>query len=262
MIYYIYKIENLVNGKVYIGLTNNLLRRKNRHFGDLRRQVHDNKFLQKEFNQYGEDNFSFECIYQGDMTNEEVSEKEQYYIQQYDSYFNGYNQNLGGNFGPANGGTHLTEEDVLNILIIVERVPRSMHWLGEIYNITPTQVSRICQKQNHQHAIDKYENMTKEQKDEYYNKFMHEHNIEELYARQKIQGRRKLTEDQALMSLANEEFKIMPRKELQKIYGIQSKNTLYNLARGDSYKEFYIKYNNLSLEERQNIAAMLRDQYC
>jgi len=43
--YYIYKIENLKNHKVYIGLTNNLIRRKNRHFSDLRRNCHDNNFL-------------------------------------------------------------------------------------------------------------------------------------------------------------------------------------------------------------------------
>ena len=45
MRYYIYKIENLVNHKKYIGLTNNIQRRRCRHFGDLRRGVHDNHFL-------------------------------------------------------------------------------------------------------------------------------------------------------------------------------------------------------------------------
>ena len=52
--YYIYKIENLVNHKKYIGLTNNIARRRARHFTDLRRKVHDNSFLQKEFNIYKE----------------------------------------------------------------------------------------------------------------------------------------------------------------------------------------------------------------
>ena len=60
--YYIYKIENLVNHKKYIGLTNNIARRKCRHFGDLKRGVHDNQFLQKEYNIYGLENFSFTMI--------------------------------------------------------------------------------------------------------------------------------------------------------------------------------------------------------
>ena len=58
--YYIYKIENLINHKTYIGLTNNIVRRRNRHFTDLRCNRHDNSFLQKEVNIFGLDNFSFE----------------------------------------------------------------------------------------------------------------------------------------------------------------------------------------------------------
>nr|DAN97146.1 MAG TPA: intron associated endonuclease [Caudoviricetes sp.] len=48
--YYIYKIENLVNHKIYIGLTNNIRRRRIRHFSNLRHNCHDNSFLQDEFN--------------------------------------------------------------------------------------------------------------------------------------------------------------------------------------------------------------------
>ena len=43
--YYIYKIENLKNGKKYIGLTNNIQRRRSRHFTDLKCNRHDNSFL-------------------------------------------------------------------------------------------------------------------------------------------------------------------------------------------------------------------------
>ena len=59
MQYYIYKIENKINHKIYIGLTNNTIRRRCRHFGDLRRGTHDNHFLQKEYNIYGFENFDF-----------------------------------------------------------------------------------------------------------------------------------------------------------------------------------------------------------
>ena len=43
--YYIYKIENLINQKKYIGLTNNIQRRRARHFTDLKNGRHDNHFL-------------------------------------------------------------------------------------------------------------------------------------------------------------------------------------------------------------------------
>lgn len=110
--YFIYKIENLINHKIYIGLTNNIERRRERHFSDLRNNRHDNSFLQKEFLKYGEQNFSFAIEFSGDITTEEIGEKEKYYVQKYDSYRNGYNQNKGGNFGPSNGGTHLTQQDI------------------------------------------------------------------------------------------------------------------------------------------------------
>lgn len=45
--YYIYTIENLVNHKKYIGLTNNIQRRKSRHFTDLKRNRHDNSFYKR-----------------------------------------------------------------------------------------------------------------------------------------------------------------------------------------------------------------------
>ena len=65
--YYIYKIENIVNHKKYIGLTNNVARRRARHFTDLRRNCHDNSFLQSEFNKYGEENFIFNVEFEGDI---------------------------------------------------------------------------------------------------------------------------------------------------------------------------------------------------
>jgi group I intron endonuclease len=123
-LYYIYKIENLVNHKKYIGLTNNIKRRQLRHFTDLKRNKHDNSFLQKEYNIFGKDNFNFEKIFEGEVTYEEIGSLEKYYIQYYDSYKNGYNQNEGGNFGPSNGGTHLTEADILNILSALEFMSR------------------------------------------------------------------------------------------------------------------------------------------
>ncbi|MEG0153592.1 MAG: GIY-YIG nuclease family protein, partial [Cellulosilyticaceae bacterium] len=118
--YYIYKIENLINEKKYIGLTNNIKRRRARHFTDLKGKRHDNKFLQKEYNVYGAESFSFTVEYEKDMDILETGEKEREYIKKYDSYRNGYNQNEGGNFGPSNGGSQLTQSDVFNILSAIE----------------------------------------------------------------------------------------------------------------------------------------------
>lgn len=56
----IYKIENLVNGKVYIGSASNFRARWGGHRSKLKRGVHDNPHLQSSWNKYGAENFSFE----------------------------------------------------------------------------------------------------------------------------------------------------------------------------------------------------------
>lgn len=59
----IYKIENLVNGKFYIGSTIRESRvRMNEHFSRLKRGEHCNKILQRSYNKYGRDNFKFSII--------------------------------------------------------------------------------------------------------------------------------------------------------------------------------------------------------
>ena len=58
----IYKITNLTSGKFYIGSSQNLRRRKKAHFKDLRLGTHSNKFLQRSFIKYGEENFIFEIL--------------------------------------------------------------------------------------------------------------------------------------------------------------------------------------------------------
>ena len=56
---YIYKILNNVNGKFYIGSTNNFNNRKITHLTKLNKGKHENKYLQRAWNKYGEDNFEF-----------------------------------------------------------------------------------------------------------------------------------------------------------------------------------------------------------
>jgi len=57
--YSVYKLENLLNGKKYIGYAKNYKSRASKHLSDLRNQRHDVFCLQQDFNSLGEDAFSF-----------------------------------------------------------------------------------------------------------------------------------------------------------------------------------------------------------
>ena len=87
---YIYKIENTVNGKVYIGQTKDPERRKKEHFGGLKRNKHENPYLQSAWNKYGEDSFYFEVIDGG----ENYNQLEKYYIEKYKSNNSNYGYNI------------------------------------------------------------------------------------------------------------------------------------------------------------------------
>lgn len=96
MIGYIYKIINNINGKVYVGQTININRRKNAHYNQLKNKKHHNKVLQKDFLLYGEDNFSFYYKEYEISNRKELNDLEIKTIEIENSYWNGYNLTLGG----------------------------------------------------------------------------------------------------------------------------------------------------------------------
>lgn len=58
----IYKIKNLKNNKIYIGSSNNIEKRINEHFRNLKNNKHPNKHLQLSYNKYGKENFTYEIL--------------------------------------------------------------------------------------------------------------------------------------------------------------------------------------------------------
>lgn len=74
----IYKITNLTTGKIYIGSASWYDKRIGTHIHRLRRNDHDNIYLQNAWNKYGEEDFSFEIIEEANKEN--LIEREQYWI--------------------------------------------------------------------------------------------------------------------------------------------------------------------------------------
>lgn len=95
----IYKITNMVNGKVYIGQTNDIYTRWRKHKYTYENPKENNQVIYRAMRKYGLENFSFEIILECEEW--ELNEWEIYFIEIYKSYINrkdsnGYNQNKGG----------------------------------------------------------------------------------------------------------------------------------------------------------------------
>ena len=95
---FLYRIVNKVNGKQYVGITNNVKRRWREHKGDLKNNKHGNVKLQNAWNKYGGENFVFEKINNFNSL-EEMNKAEIEYIAK-NNLLNdkfGYNLQKGGN---------------------------------------------------------------------------------------------------------------------------------------------------------------------
>lgn len=98
----IYKIENLINHKVYVGQSVNIKHRWFCHRRHLDNNTHTNFHLQKAWNKYGSENFKFEII--------ENCEKE--FLNDRETYWNNYYSSLNGtyNIGATNYENTMSDE--------------------------------------------------------------------------------------------------------------------------------------------------------
>ncbi|WP_440972214.1 GIY-YIG nuclease family protein, partial [Megamonas funiformis] len=86
----IYKITNKINNKIYIGQSVNIQQRFYTHCSDaLTKQ--DNNYFHNAIRKYGKENFTMEEIDTA-ITQEELNQKEQYWIKYYNSVEEGYNE--------------------------------------------------------------------------------------------------------------------------------------------------------------------------
>lgn len=93
----IYSIYSKSQNCYYIGKSKDIHKRILKHKSDLRLNRHHSQYLQNTYNKYGEEDLIYEIVCE--CSYEESSTLEKIYIEQYDSYKNGFNMTTGGEWG-------------------------------------------------------------------------------------------------------------------------------------------------------------------
>lgn len=136
---YIYKITNNINGKVYIGQTNNLKRRIQEHKHDKRK----NKPIHSAIVKYGWENFSVDILYYGENYNKE----EKKWIKYYDSQNKdkGYNIVEGGqdSSGEDNPSAKLTQKQVDIILDLLSNTDKTINQISKETGVSVRNIHHI-----------------------------------------------------------------------------------------------------------------------
>ena len=137
---YIYKIQNLINNKIYIGQTSKSLEKRfQQHRNNYNKPYFSQLALYKAFNKYGIINFSFEEI--EEVPNTLLDEREKYWIEYYNSYNNGYNSTLGGRL------VELYNWDLEEIVSLYNQY-RSARKVAEILNCDHSTIDNLLNANN------------------------------------------------------------------------------------------------------------------
>lgn len=133
----IYKITNKNNNKCYISQSKDIEARWIKHLSVYRSSPEYT--LYKAFKKYGIDNFNFEVL--EECSAEELNQKEIYWIEYYNSFYDGYNMTKGGE---AWNGTNdkAVYQYALNGTLIAEY--SSAHEASRKLNISFTNICKVC----------------------------------------------------------------------------------------------------------------------
>ena len=133
----IYKITNQINGKIYIGQSIDIEKRWEDH-----KYYNSNEKtkLQYALQKYGVSNFSFEIIEL--CKQEELNEKEIFWISYYNSYEDGYNMTLGGS--SFSFITDIDEQKIIDNYLITKSIRKT----SELLQINRDTIRKYLEKNN------------------------------------------------------------------------------------------------------------------
>lgn len=132
----IYLITNKINGRCYVGQSVDITRRWRQHKEVAYREQAP---LYKAIQKYGIENFDF-CVLE-ECSREELDSKEIQYIEQYNSYFCGYNQTRGGNQYSHN--VKLSDADFEKIVDLLQNTTIPQKDIAELFSVGEDTISEI-----------------------------------------------------------------------------------------------------------------------
>ena len=135
---YAYK-KNDNNKIVYVGQTDNLQRRNEQHIKYDPFNVNAKEYnypLSRGIRKYGEEAYSL-IILEDNINSENINEKERYWIKYYDTYFNGYNQTIGG----SNPTQTIFTDDKIDL--VIEMLKNQEYSYKDIFEKTGISLTHI-----------------------------------------------------------------------------------------------------------------------
>ena len=133
---YIYKIENDINGKLYIGKTEfSIEKRFKEHCSDAFRDCCEKRPLYAAMQKYGVEHFHISLIEETD----EPEERERYWIEFFHSFKDGYNATLGGD------GKRYLDYD---LIIKTYQEVKNCNQTAKILNISSDSVRNVLHQNN------------------------------------------------------------------------------------------------------------------
>lgn len=194
----IYKIENKINGKVYIGQTvQSLSSRWYRHC-QLKglSESESNMHIKRAILKYGKENFSISILEKCDSS--VLNEKEIYYINKYDSFKNGYNKTIGGS-GKC-GVLSIPFDKQIEIIDLYES-GLSLRSISQLYNTSHTVIKNVLKNHSIQLRDTRTYKLSQYQRQEIINDInnglsrkdiMNKWNISKSYLSQLINNKRRI----------------------------------------------------------------------
>lgn len=239
----VYCIINKINGHRYIGASKHIEERITEHW---RSSSDDDRVIYRAIRKYGRDNFIITIL--EETTLENMYKQEIYWINYYDSFYNGYNMNEGGVGGGApgeiNGRAILKNEDVIDI--------RTRYWNFEhridVYQLYKDRISfggfcAIWQGENWKHIMPEIyttENILK-------------HTKRKLEGRVNIgekNGMAKLSEDDVTSIIALLQYSSFTQTYIAQLYKV-SYNTINEINRCLRWKHLHNYTHNIRKEFKE-----------